>query len=267
MTIPKSAKSAAPESFLAYWLGYVPGGRPLEMTPDAVGTVALAFGVTAPGNTITTDFLTSHHSEIDIRAGVKALQKRGKKVVMSISGNPHWPGHPYGWENLAPDEFAANAKALIIDDWGLDGIDLDNEGAYMPTAAPDGNFVRVIKALRESFGPTPSITLPVYLGPQRDAYLAYVKNEIDAVFTMAYWLDQAGQISLLQQYQGLVGNLKAGIGVAEAANPGQNTSFSIIPDLARHTPKAGMMLWTLNFDGAPQWCQTIGENMRTLELT
>jgi hypothetical protein len=35
------------EVFLAYWLGFQPGGPPLEATPTSVGIVALAFAVTA----------------------------------------------------------------------------------------------------------------------------------------------------------------------------------------------------------------------------
>src|ERR1700730_2960952 len=99
------------EVFLAYWLGFQPGGASLEATPTSVGIVALAFAVTAPGpdgDTLTLDFLTSHHSADEIRAGAKALQARGVKVIMSINGNPNWPGHPGGWSNLNPTAFAAN---------------------------------------------------------------------------------------------------------------------------------------------------------------
>ena len=220
-----------------------------------------AFGVTAPGNTITTDFLTSKHSKEEILRGVRFLQNRGQKVVMSINGNPNWPGHPFGWENLDPATFAANTKQVVVDEWGLDGIDLDNEGSYAPTASPNGNFVQVIKALRQAFGSDALISLPVYMGTQRDAYLQYVKDDIDFVFTMAYWNQYAQQIQLLKDYQGLVGDDKAGIGVAEAANAGQNTPFSEVPQLAQYTPKAGMMLWTLNSTESTLWARTIAANM------
>lgn len=249
------------QTFLAYWLGYYEGGNSLENTPPEVDTIALAFGVTDKGNTITTNFLTSHHSKEEIQAGVKALQSRGTKVVMSISGNPHWPNHPYGWENLDPTLFAENAYNLIVDEWGLDGIDLDNEGSYNPEPSPNGNFVQVIEALRAKFGNDKTISLPVYLGTYRDAYLKYVANSIDYVFTMAYWLDYQGQISMLQDYQSLVGADKAGIGVADAANAGQNTDFSIVPNLSKFSPKSGMMFWNLNADGASKWCTAIGDNL------
>ena len=249
------------ETFMAYWLGYVGPGNTLQQTLECVDVVALAFGVTAPGNTVTTDFLTSAHSKEEILEGVRFLQSRGQKVVMSINGNPHWPGHPFGWENLNPEEFATNVRKVVMEEWGLDGVDLDNEGAYAPTPSPDGNFVQVIKALRATLGPEARISLPVYLGPGRDAYLKYVKEEIDYVYTMAYWNNYDGQISLLKQYQSLVGDDKAGIGVAEAANPGQNTPFDIVPKLSQYTPKAGMMLWTLNSTEAEKWSETICDNM------
>src|ERR1700682_898257 len=79
------------QAFMGYWLGYGQGEAPLQATPDSVGIVALAFAVPSPGpdgDTITLDFLTSQHPAEEIRAGVKALQARGVKVVMSINGKP-----------------------------------------------------------------------------------------------------------------------------------------------------------------------------------
>jgi hypothetical protein len=153
------------QAFMGYWLGYVQGGAPLQATPAPVGIVALAFAVTSPGpdgDTITLDFLTSQHSAEDIRAGVKALQARGVKVVMSINGKPNWIGHARGWDNLDPAAFAANVKAIVVDQWGLDGVDLDNEAG---SVIPGDNFVQVVKALRHALGPDALLTLPVFWAP------------------------------------------------------------------------------------------------------
>lgn len=68
----------------------------------------------------------------------------------------------------------------------MDGVDLDNERACSPTASPDGNFVQVIKALCQELDSDKTISLPVYIGASRDAYLQYVKDGIDSVFTMTY---------------------------------------------------------------------------------
>jgi hypothetical protein len=253
--------------FLAYWLGYITGNSTLEETPAGVTHVALAFAVTGPtanGDGITIDFLTQDHSEAEIRAGAKALQARGVKVLMSINGNPNWDGHPGGWTDLDAPIFAANVTSLAIDDWGLDGVDLDNEASE----TPGEDFVAVVQALRAAMGPGPLLTLPVYEGAWRDAYLSQVKDDISFVSTMAYWNGLEGQIDLYNQYAGLVGEQKVAMGVGNAANPGQNTPFDQVPAIAAWDPsgacKAGVMLWNLNApepDETALWCQTIAKNL------
>ncbi len=256
------------QTFMAYWLGYQEGGPSLEETPASVGVVALAFAVNASGDqgdTITLDFLTSKHSAAEIQAGAKALQARGVKVLMSINGKPHWAGHPGGWGNLDPKTYAANVKSIVVDDWGLDGVDLDNEDRDY---APDDNFVQVIAALRAALGPDALLTLPVYLGVGRDAYLAEAKDDISFVATMAYWNDVPQQQAMFEAYAGLVGPEKVAIGVADAANANQNTAFSDLAPLASWNPagasKAGIMLWNLNAPSpaeTAEWCAEIAANL------
>ncbi|HEX6374789.1 MAG TPA: glycosyl hydrolase family 18 protein [Allosphingosinicella sp.] len=257
----------ADQLFLAYWLGYIPGNSSLEETPAGVTHVALAFAVTGPtanGDGITVDFLTKDHSEAEIRAGAKALQARGVKVLMSINGNPNWDGHPGGWTNLDAPVFAANVKSVAIDDWGLDGVDLDNEASEVPGE----DFVSAVQALRAALGPQPLITLPVYEGAWRDGYLSQVADDISFVSTMAYWNGLQGQIGLFDQYAGLVGSQKVAIGVGNAANPGQNTPFDQVAPIAAWDPpgasKAGAMLWNLNSptpDVTAIWCETVARNL------
>jgi chitinase len=256
------------QAFMAYWLGYAPGGASPQATPASVNIVALAFAVTSPGpngDTISLDFLTSQHSAEEIRAGVKQLQARGVKVLLSINGRPNWDGHAGGWDNLDPEAFAANVKAIVVDQWGLDGVDLDNEAA---SVIPGDNFVQVVKALRHALGPDALLTLPVYLGAKRDAYLSQVREEISFVSTMGYWSGFDIQLMRFNKYAALVGPAKVAIGVAEAANSGQNTAFSIVARLAAWNPesarKAGMMLWDLNQplpETTAQWCAAIADNL------
>ena len=126
------------ETFLAYWMCNVRGGPLPGAAPNSVDVVSLAFAVTAPvdgQDSLTLDYLQKYHSLADIRAGAKALQARGTKVTMSINGNPNWPGHPGGWTNLNPAEFAQNVAQIVLGDWGLDGVDLDNEAAETPESA------------------------------------------------------------------------------------------------------------------------------------
>lgn len=249
-----------------YWLGYVNDeDNSLRLTdiPPEVNIINLAFAVTCPSpstpsqDTITLDFLTSKHSKDEILAGIKFLQSRGQKVCMSIDGNPNWPGHPGGWTNLNPQEFALNVKRIAIDEWGCDGIDLDNEADEVPGQ----NFVDMIKELRREIGEDKIISLPVYMGTGRDAFLSLVKDDISFVCTMAYWNGLQEQIYLCSEYSELVGDDKVFIGVANAANPGQDTDFSILPELAKYSLKGGMMLWQGNFKSAGEWVEAIEKNL------
>jgi chitinase len=250
------------ETFLAYWMCNVQAGPLPQEAPASVDVVALAFAVTAPvdgQDSLTLDYLAKYHSLDDIKAGAKALQARGTKVTMSINGNPNWPGHPGGWTNLNAPVFAQNVAQIVLGDWGLDGVDLDNEAAE----TPDDNFVAVVQALRQVLGPNALLTLPVYEGPVRDAYLSQVVDQISYVSTMAYWLDYQGQIDLYQQYAALVGDPKVAIGVAQ-----ENSPFSEVGPLAAWDPpgsnKAGMMYWNLNSPPPSQtalWCATIAANL------
>jgi len=254
------------ETFLAYWMCNVQGGPLPQAAPASVDIVSLAFAVTAPVNgqdSLTLDYLEKYHSLADIKAGAKALQARGTKVTMSINGNPNWPGHPGGWTNLNANEFAQNVAQIVVGDWGLDGVDLDNEASE----TPDDNFVEVVLALRQVLGPDALLTLPVYLGPERDAYLSQVQDQISFVSTMAYGLSYQGQIDLYQQYAPLVGDQKVAIGVSNASGP-QSSPYSEVGPLAAWDPpgsnKAGMMYWNLN--SPPQsetdlWCATIAQNL------
>ena len=266
----RGGASQSSQAFMGYWLGYVQGGAPLQATPASVGIVALAFAVTSPGpdgDTITLDFLTSQHAADEIRDGVKALQARGVKVVMSINGKPNWSGHAGGWDNLDPAAFAANVKAIVVDQWGLDGVDLDNEAI---SVIPGDNFVQVVKALRHALGPEALLTLPVFIA-RRDNYLSQVRDDISFVSTMGYWSDFDSQIARFNKYAALVGPEKVAIGVADAATPARdNTRFAIVARLAGWNPenahKAGMMLWNLNppsleQEATAEWCAAIGEHL------
>ncbi len=250
------------ETFLAYWMCDVQGGPLPQAAPASVDVVSLAFAVTGPvdgQDSITLGYLEKYHSLPDILAGAKALQARGTKVTLSINGRPDWRGHPGGWTNLNPMQFAHNVARIVRDEWHLDGVDLDNEAGEKPGE----DFVEVIQALRQVLGPDALLTLPVYMGPARDAYLSQVVDQISFVSTMAYWLDYEGQIDLYRQYAQLAGDQKVAIGVSPGTTP-----FSAVGPLAAWNPsrsnKAGMMYWNLN--SPPQsetdlWCATIAANL------
>lgn len=83
---------------------------------------------------------------------------------------------------------------------------------------------------------------------------------------MAYWNDFESAKRLFDQYAALVGPEKMAIGVANAANPGQNTPVDAVPQIAAWNPegttKAGVMLWNLNQPSKEEtldWCRMIGD--------
>lgn len=242
------------ETLLGYWLGWVQGPS-LEQTPASVTSVALAFAMPNADNSLDFSELLTDYTPAVIRQGADALRDRGVTVLLSIGGSTVTE-----WPDLDPVKFAANVVAAL-EALGCDGVDLDNEG----DSDPGENFIAVIEGLRAALGPDAPITLPVYLGPQRDAYLAQVADQITAVYTMAYWNGYQAQIELFDAYAALVGAAKTGIGVADCASPpSSNTDFAIVPRLAQFGPKAGMMLWNLNASSsaeAHQWCDTIAENL------
>jgi hypothetical protein len=256
------------QTFLAYWMCAVPNGPLPDAAPSSIDTVALAFAPNAEidgQDSISLTYLTKNYPEEAIRASAKALQARGTKVIMSMSGGgPEFRGHPGGWGNLNPGQYASNVARIVMNDWGLDGVDLDNEGDY----TPDDNFVEVIQALRAEIGPHALLTLPVNMPAGRNGYLAKAADQISFVSTMDYGLDFDGQIGLYQQYAELVGERKVAIGVAYPKPGASGTPFAAVPKLAAWDPadaqKAGMMLWTTN-NGSPEtvreWCAAIADNL------
>src|SRR6185369_5395362 len=129
---------------------------------------------------------------------------------------------------------------------------------------PAPNFPKVIRALRRRFGREALITLPVYMGKERDAYLAEVKDDIDGVATMAYWENYEGQIALYEQYASLVGGDKVAIGVSNPGSGNNATPADAVARLAKYDPpggKFGMMFWNVNSPENPgqalEWCELI----------
>lgn len=259
----------------AYWLGWVPSkkskpagiGLDLADIPSAtpVNVVKIAFYNLFPNNNLTFCFgMSNQHGWDYTLAGIKALQAAGIKVMASIIGTP---SPPVGWNDISdPMGFAQNAKALLIDELGFDGIDVDNEDDNLP----NDNFLAVVKALRTTLGPKGNdkalLTYPTYL-PWRDLpWLKEVGSEFDWLSTMDYGRDERGQISLWQQYADVVGGENVLIGVALREH--QNTTLQTVAEVAQwETQKGlgatgGMMLWHLSQGPLTQsYYDTIRENL------
>ncbi|TWF96762.1 chitinase [Kitasatospora viridis] len=92
-------------------------------------------------------------SDADFKAAIAAKQAKGKKVLLSIGGAN---GEVQLTTTAARDNFV-NSVSAIIDQWGLDGLDVDFENQSLSLNAGDTDFknpttpviVNTISALQE----------------------------------------------------------------------------------------------------------------------
>lgn len=149
------------------------------------------------------------------QTNVQRLQAAGIKVLLSIVGSPG-----YGWDGIAdPNDFAKWVKTNLIDQYGLDGIDIDNEFSNLPTNAQ--NFMNTIGALRSALSESfiskalwddhEYFTTSVAQGfPWETTYLGQLLN---FGCLMGYGWSYADQISNLQWYHDVtVNELHVGLG-------------------------------------------------------
>lgn len=99
-------------------------------------------------------------SPAEFKAAVKAKQAVGKKVLISIGGQNGQVQLP---TTAARDTFVSSV-ARIIDEYGLDGLDIDFEGHSLSLATGDTDFrnpttpgivhlISAVKALKARYGP------------------------------------------------------------------------------------------------------------------
>ncbi|WP_371589867.1 chitinase [Streptomyces virginiae] len=99
-------------------------------------------------------------SEAEFKAAVKAKQAAGKKVLISIGGQN---GQVQLASTAARDTFVSSVSK-IIDEYGLDGLDIDFEGHSLSLATGDTDFrapttpvivnlVSAVKTLKAKYGP------------------------------------------------------------------------------------------------------------------
>jgi chitinase len=249
--------------FEAYWQGYEKSrisngsGLDLDEIPAYVNTIKLAFSNLWPHNQVSPCFLMQYkHGWEYIKKGAAFLHQRNQRVLMSIIGTPD---PPVGWNTMSnPTEFAYNAKRFVIDDLGLDGIDIDNEEEEDPAEG----FFALIKALREALGEKGSAkSLLTYVSykPHRDLpWLKEYGYVFDYVSLMAYWLHYDQMLDLFKQYADVLGADNVLIGVGnKSTNPGQETPLEEVKKLAAYPDKGGIMLWTLSAKDAMEYAETI----------
>ncbi|MFG2636894.1 chitinase [Streptomyces sp. NPDC048362] len=141
--------------------------------PDSWDVVDLAFG--EPTSVTSGDIRFDRcpvtqcpnvESDADFKAAIKAKQAAGKKVLISIGGQN---GQVQLTTTAARDTFVSSVSK-IIDDWGLDGLDIDFEGHSLaldtndtdfkhPTTPVIVNLISALKTLKARYGPAFVLTM------------------------------------------------------------------------------------------------------------
>ncbi|MFI6418388.1 chitinase [Streptomyces sp. NPDC050842] len=135
--------------------------------PDSWDVINLAFG--EPTSVTSGDIRFSLcpatecpnvESVADFKAAIKAKQAAGKKVLISIGGQN---GQVQLSTTAARDTFVSSVSK-IIDEYGLDGLDIDFEGHSLslqtgdtdfrsPTSPVIVNLIQAVKTLKAKYGP------------------------------------------------------------------------------------------------------------------
>jgi chitinase len=186
----KPEKPALPEHALVGYLhaSFANGSGYTRMAdvPDSWDIIDLAFG--EPTSVTSGDIrfklcpkseCPNVESEEDFKAAIKAKQKAGKKVLISIGGQN---GQVQLTTTAARDKFVESVSA-IIDRYGLDGLDIDFEGHSLSLDADDTDFkkpktpvivnlISALKSLKGKYGTDFTLTMApetffVQLGYQR----------------------------------------------------------------------------------------------------
>jgi chitinase len=135
--------------------------------------IDLAFGETDSPTSGTIHFnrcsateCPSVESDADFKAAIKAKQAAGKKVLLSIGGAN---GEVQLTTTAARDNFVSSVES-IIDQWGLDGVDIDFEGHSLslnsgdtdfknPTTPVIVNLISALKTLKAHYGSSFVLTM------------------------------------------------------------------------------------------------------------
>ncbi len=247
----------------AYWVGYANNGIRLEALPEYIDVVHLFTLNIWPIRGLNNDLLTSGGmSWEEIIVGAHALQKRGTRVLASIVSTPY---PRISWNTIPdPVEFAERVASQVIDEWGLDGIDIDPEIGDGET--PNETFVSVVEALSRYFGPqSGSGRMMTFVSREMETdwrFLQRTHTLFDYIGLMGYFWPMTEMKNQFEQYAAIVGakNLLFGF---STANP--STPLHEVIQLARWQPqrewKGGMMEFNINADTGFTYAGAIHESL------
>lgn len=234
--------------FTCYWGGYFKNDpkypQTLDMTPECVDIVVLAFVGPQQDSTIETTFLCSVYSEEKIKNWIDCCHKKGIKVYVSILDTPQTH-----WDKINLLTFAKSLKSLI-DNWNLDGVDIDAESGMNPDNYIE-TFINLAKIVKAEIGNLP-LTYTCYTGidgPDGEI-LKNIKSILDYIQLMAYFDSFDGMVSLYNNYKQIMGdNIIIGV---KAGEPDCTNLDEVEQLCIWNSNKKGIMLWTINRD-TPQY--------------
>jgi len=255
-----------------FWGGFInpaDGAPTLLQTPYYVDVVTLAFTGPADDNAFSTDYLCSWHSPETIQGWVKTLQSRGQRVLLSVYDNPK-----HQWHDVDIPKFVKNAVSVIVDQWGVDGIDIDGESGN----ATADDFIELITEFRSALGskgaPDAIISYDTFAFSTWDQQILKTAGDcLDWINLMAYFRGYDSMLELFDQYATLIDPGAIAIGVKPGKGPlDQSTNLEEVAKLAAYQPteetKRGIMLYHLardipHFTDKPMftWANAIHQNL------
>jgi len=247
-----------------YWGGYFDSPLTLNKTPDYINVITLAFAGPDKDSSLTTEFLCSRFSKEIIMRWMKDLKDKNPnvKILLSIIDNP-----TYHWNVVDLDVFTDNVLTLI-NEWGLDGIDIDGESG-MPEECFVEKFTELTFYLRDKMDGEKVLTYTCYTETDCNV-LEKIKDKVNWINTMAFFDDYDSLINLFKGYQKIIGD-KICIGVKTGSKDDDSvTPLNEVEKLCRfNVKKQGMMLWTINrdtesFTGIKDltWAKTINSSLK-----
>jgi hypothetical protein len=234
--------------FTTYWGGYFKNNikypQTLDLIPNYIDIVILAFIGPLKDSSVETTFLCSIYSEEQIKEWICECQNKNIKVFFSILDTPETH-----WDQIDLKIFAKNLKK-VMDEWKIDGIDIDAESG-MPSDVYIENFINLATCIKNEIG-NKSLIYTCYTGTEGPdgKILSVIKNKLDFIQLMAYFDDYNEMIDLYNDYKQIM-NDNIVIGV-KAGNPDITPIDEVKKLCLWNKNKKGIMLWTINRD-TPQY--------------
>lgn len=140
--------------FVGYFRGYTgTNGNPLNATPTCVTHVNLfVAGITSDGKSLGTNYLCSSYSCQQLITWSSQLQSQGQQVSMTLMDSP-----TIHWNQVDIPSYVQNVNQVAIQQWGLNGIDIDAESG-MPDDVYVSTMVNLVKSMRAAIGPDKLLT-------------------------------------------------------------------------------------------------------------